>query len=244
MISTNRPFDDRADAYDAYRTGYSRTLYETLLELGFTPGWHVLDVACGTALASEPLSQRGFRITGVDVSERMLEKARARISQAEFVRGEAEALPFERGEFDAAICAQAIHWMDKGKAVAEMARVVRPGGRVAVWWKTLVPEEPIRLLRAAAAEAVGKTAPPDIMEGSFRAFYQHPFAERWLRVVPYVVMTTTDRWIGYEKSRARLEHYGERAQDYLVELERRMREIDRDKPFRVNYSQFLYVAQV
>ncbi|MGH7684040.1 MAG: class I SAM-dependent methyltransferase, partial [Vulcanimicrobiaceae bacterium] len=181
MISANSPFDERATEYDAYRTGYSRTLYDALSEIGFAPGWHVLDVACGTGLASEPLLQRGMTVTGVDVSEPMLEKARARIPQGEFVRGEAESLPFDRGEFHAVVCAQAVHWMDQEKAVAEMARVVRPGGRVAVWWKTLTPDEPLRALRVASAGAVGKEPPPDIMQGSFRAFYKQPFAERWLR---------------------------------------------------------------
>lgn len=244
MISANSPFDERADEYDAYRTGYSRTLYDALMELGFAPGWHVLDVACGNGIASEPLAQRGCAITGVDVSEPMLEKARTRLPQAEFVHGAAESLPFGRGDFHAAICAQAIHWMDQEKAIAEMARVVRPGGRIAVWWKLLVPGEPLRVLRTAAAEAVGTRTPPEIMEGSFRAFYKHPFAERWLRVIPHVVMSTTDRWMGYERSRARLDHYGDRAQDYLAELERRMREVDKGKPFRVNYTQFVYVGQV
>src|SRR5581483_2726123 len=189
MISANSPFDERAAEYDAYRTGYSRTLYDALGELGFAPGWHVLDVACGNGLASEPLLQRGMSVTGIDISEPMLEKARARVPQAEFVRGAAESLPFGRAEFHAAICAQAIHWMDQEKALAEMARVVRPGGRVAVWWKLLVPDEPLRALRAAAAEAVGTELPPDIMFGSFRAFYKHPFAERSLRVIPHVVIS-------------------------------------------------------
>ena len=244
MISTNSPFDERAAEYDAFRTGYSRTLYDALGELGFAPGWHVLDVACGNGLSSEPLAQRGLSITGIDTSEPMLEKARARIPQAEFVRGNAESLPFGRAEFHGAICAQAIHWMDQDKALAEMSRVVRPGGRVAVWWKLLVPDEPLRALRVAAAEAIGKEPPPDIMQGSFRAFYKHPFAERWLRVIPHVAMSNTERWLGYERSRARLEHYGDRSEEYLVELERRMREVDKGKPFRINYSQFLYVGQV
>lgn len=118
MISTNNPFDERAAEYDTFRTGYSRTLYDALVELGFAPGWEVLDVACGTGLSSEPLTQRGMSVTGVDISEPMLEKARARMPQAEFVLGAAESLPFGRAEFHAAICAQAIHWMDHEKARA------------------------------------------------------------------------------------------------------------------------------
>jgi ubiquinone/menaquinone biosynthesis C-methylase UbiE len=244
VISTNSSFDERAGEYDAYRTGYSRTLYETLLELGFAPGWHVLDVACGTGLASEPLSKRGFRITGVDLSEPMLEHARQRINEGEFVQGSAESLPFRDAQFNAVICAQAIHWMDQEKAVAEMARVVAPGGRVAIWWKTMIVDDPLRDLRKRAAEAIGSSPPPDIMNGSFRAFYKQPFKERWVRVIPHVIMTTTERWLGYERSRARLSHYGERASDYLAALEAEMKAVDKGKPFHVRYTQFVYVAQV
>jgi len=243
-VITNSPFDERAIQYDSFRTGYSRTLYETLADFGFATGWHVLDVACGTGLASEPLAKQGLVVTGLDVSDQMLELARRRIPQGDFVRGNAEALPFADGQFHAAICAQAIHWMDQPKALAEMSRVVRPGGYVAIWWKTLVAEEPLRVLRKAAAEAIGMQTPEEIMHRSFRAFYRHPFKARTLRVMPHVIMTTTDRWLGYERSRARLDHYGERAEDYLVALESKMREIDNGKPFHVRYTQYLYIGQV
>ncbi|MBV8424287.1 MAG: class I SAM-dependent methyltransferase, partial [Candidatus Eremiobacteraeota bacterium] len=78
MIETNNPFDQLADEYDAYRGAYSRTLYDALFEHGFKAGMEVLDVACGTGLASEPLLKRGLKVTGVDISEPMMEKGRAR----------------------------------------------------------------------------------------------------------------------------------------------------------------------
>lgn len=243
MMTTN-PFDERATEYEAYRTGYSRTLYDALAEFGFVPGWHVLDVACGTGLASEPLARRGLSITGVDASELMLENARQRIKEGTFKVGKAEALPFADDQFNATICAQAIHWFDQPKAIAEMHRVVKPGGRVAIWWKQLVVDEPIRILRTRAAQSVGVEEPPELMRGSFRAFYQYPFQQRTLRVVPHVIMTSVDRWMGYERSRARLQHYADKAQDYLAELERQMRAVDTGRPFHVRYTQFLYIGQV
>jgi ubiquinone/menaquinone biosynthesis C-methylase UbiE len=244
MIEANNPFDLLATEYDDYRSGYSRSLYDQLAEFGFASGWNVLDVACGTAFASAPLAERGMSVTGVDLSEPMLARARMRIPQGTFLRGNAEALPFKDGQFDAALCAQAIHWMDQRRAVAEMARVVRPGGRVAVWWKKLIADDPICVFRAEAARAVGAQEPPDLMSGSFRAFYQHPFKERWLRVLPHAIMTNTERWIGYERTRARKGHFGEKFEEYLAELERRMREVGGEKPFQVKYSQFLYVGEV
>jgi len=244
VIEASNPFDRLADNYDAFRSGYSRELYDTLNEYGIKPGMEVLDIACGTGLASEPLAKRGVKITGVDVSEPMLEKARERVKMGEFVRGEAENLPFGARTFDATICAQAIHWFDQPKALAEMTRVVRPGGKVAVWWKKMDMDDPLRGLRQQAAEAVGVKQPGELMQTGFRAFYDHPFRERWLRVLGHVIMTDVDRWLGYERSRARTKQFGDKWAIYLQELERVMRETAAGKPFQVRYAQFLYIAEV
>ena len=244
MIEKDNPFDRLAVEYDTYRGGYSRTLYDQLVELGFQSGWHVLDIACGTGMASAPLGERGMKITGVDLSEPMLERARMRLPDGTFVRGKAEELPFKDHEFDATVCAQAIHWMDQRKAITEMTRVIKPGGRVAVWWKTLMDDDPIRVLRQAASEVVGVEQPPDLMTGSFRAFFAHPFKERTVRVIPHVIMTDVDRWLGYERTRARKTVFGDKLDDYLRELENQMREAAKGKPFQVKYTQFLYLGEV
>ncbi|HTX03439.1 MAG TPA: class I SAM-dependent methyltransferase [Candidatus Acidoferrales bacterium] len=244
MIETNNPFDHLAAEYDAYRSGYSRMLYEVLAEYGFKPGLSLLDVACGTGLASEPLLKRGLQVTGVDTSESMLDKARIRLKEARLVVGDAEKLPFPDHSFDLVVCAQAIHWMDQSKAIAEMARVVAKDGRVAIWVKKMVSDEVLRKLRDDACVAVGVEPQPDIMAKGFRAFYQHPFKQHHLRVVPHVIMTDVDKWLGYERSRARKSHYGTKFDRYLEELERTMREMAGGKPFQVRYSQFLYIGEV
>ncbi len=245
MIETNNPFEQLAAEYDVYRSGYSRSLYDALVEYGFKPGMSVLDVACGTGLASEPFLKRGMNVTGVDISEAMLDKARIRLKEARLVVGDAEKLPFGDGSFNAAICAQAIHWMDQPRALAEMARVVMPnGGLVAIWVKKMVADEPLRELRASASKAVGLEPPEDIHAKGFRPFYQHPFKLRHLRVIPYVIMTDVDKWLGYERSRARKSHYGAKFDAYLEALETVMRETAAGKPFQVRYSQFLYIGEV
>lgn len=244
MIETNNPFDQLAAEYDAYRSGYSRSLYEVLSEYGFKPGWSVLDVACGTGLASEPLAKRGLQVTAVDISEPMLDQARIRLKEAKLVVGDAEKLPFRDGAFNSVICAQAIHWMDHPVALAEMTRVTNPGGCVAIWVKKMISDEPLRGLRKEASKAIGMEQPPDILEKGFRAFYQHPFKQHHLRVVPHVIMTDVDRWLGYERSRARKSHFGEKLPAYLEELERLMRDTAAGKPFQVRYSQFMYIGEV
>jgi len=103
-------------------------------------GNHVLDVACGTgtllALLAACAGPDG-RAVGVDMSGEMLEVARqkVRMAQVEFLKANAEALPFEDASFDRVTASLAIHEMNrKGRenALAEMLRVLRPGGLLAL----------------------------------------------------------------------------------------------------------------
>jgi len=93
----------------------------------------VLDAACGTGRYSAYLAGRGHRVIGVDRSGAMLAKARAKLPQCAFHEGDLEALPLASASVDAAVCALALlHLPEVARAIAELARVVRPGGRVIV----------------------------------------------------------------------------------------------------------------
>jgi demethylmenaquinone methyltransferase/2-methoxy-6-polyprenyl-1,4-benzoquinol methylase len=101
---------------------------------GLAPGSSALDVCCGTgdlAIALlDAVSTRG-RVVGLDFSEAMLEAARAKSSQVEWLRGDALDLPFATGEFDACTVGFGVRNLpDIEGGFREMARVVRPGGRV------------------------------------------------------------------------------------------------------------------
>ena len=94
---------------------------------------HVLDVATGTGLVAAELVARGFRVTGVDQSPEMLKQARARFDErVQLVEASAEALPFEDASFDHLTVTYLLRYVaDPGATLAELARVVRPGGVVA-----------------------------------------------------------------------------------------------------------------
>ena len=97
------------------------------------PGDRVLDACCGTGDLAVEAERRGGRVVGLDFSERMLERARKKSGAIEWVRGDALALPFEDGTFDAATVGFGVRNLaDLEGGLRELARVLRPGGKLAV----------------------------------------------------------------------------------------------------------------
>ena len=94
------------------------------------PGDRVLDVCCGTGDLALASAAAGAHVVGLDFSERMLARAREKSDGVEWVRGDATALPFEDGEFDAVTVGFGIRNLeDMERGLAEIARVLQPGGR-------------------------------------------------------------------------------------------------------------------
>jgi demethylmenaquinone methyltransferase/2-methoxy-6-polyprenyl-1,4-benzoquinol methylase len=97
------------------------------------PGDRVLDACCGTGELALAAERAGGRVTGLDFSGRMLERARGKSSSVEWVQGDLTSLPFEDGSFDAATVGFGIRNVpDLEAGLAELARVLRPGGRLGV----------------------------------------------------------------------------------------------------------------
>jgi demethylmenaquinone methyltransferase/2-methoxy-6-polyprenyl-1,4-benzoquinol methylase len=97
------------------------------------PGDRVLDSCCGTGDLAVACARAGGTVTGLDFSERMLERARRKSGQIDWVQGDALALPFEDDSFDAATVGFGVRNLeDLDGGLAELARVLRPGGRLGV----------------------------------------------------------------------------------------------------------------
>jgi len=114
---------------------------KTVAALNLAPGHRVLDLATGTAdLAIQVArTELGASVVGLDPSSKMLEVGRQKVTRGELsarvelVQGDAQALPFEPKSFDSVCIAFGIRNVpDRGKALREMARVTRPGGRIAI----------------------------------------------------------------------------------------------------------------
>ncbi len=135
-------FDRIAPVYDAMNRVFTMGLDGRWRRLAAAsavrPGDRVLDAACGTGDLALAARQAGGEVTGLDFSERMLERARRKSDAIEWVRGDVLALPFEDAAFDAATIGFGIRNVsDLDAGLRELARVVRPGGRLAVLEITL-----------------------------------------------------------------------------------------------------------
>jgi SAM-dependent methyltransferase len=123
-------------------------------------GAKVLDVACGAGLVSGLAASRGAQVTGIDFSPNMLAQARRRHPAVEFREGDAEALPFDDGVFDAVVISFGVHHFPfPSRALSEGGRVLRRGGRIAFsTWAS--PREHVlhRIVTEAVREAGDSSA--------------------------------------------------------------------------------------
>lgn len=132
-------FDVAADAYDSFMGRWSALLSSSFADLaGVAPGQRALDVGCGTGRLTRELVERlgADAVAAVDPSEPFVEAMRERFPGVDVRQAPAERLPFDDDAFDAALAQLVVHFMsDPVAGIAEMARVTRPGGRVAtsVW---------------------------------------------------------------------------------------------------------------
>jgi demethylmenaquinone methyltransferase/2-methoxy-6-polyprenyl-1,4-benzoquinol methylase len=130
-------FDRISPVYDAMnRTmtmGLDQRWRRATVAAVVQPGDRVLDACCGTGDLAVAALQAGATVTGLDFSERMLERARRKSDEIDWVQGDAEKLPFEDASFDAATVGFGVRNLaDLERGLAELRRVLRPGGRVAI----------------------------------------------------------------------------------------------------------------
>jgi SAM-dependent methyltransferase len=154
-----RGFDSAAEVYERVRPGYPAEAVEWLgSTLGLGPGRTVLDLAAGTGKLTTRLLTTGARVIAVEPSEAMLAVLQAAAPEAEALTGTAEEIPLADASVDAVTVAQAFHWFANDAALAEIHRVLTPGGALGLVWNRRVLTAPGHaLLEEVMAGAVGDT---------------------------------------------------------------------------------------
>lgn len=137
--------EDVSRMFDGVARGYDRT--NNIMSVGNAPLWRVatvravdpkpgeriLDVAAGTGTSSAALARTGAHVVALDFSAGMVEEGRRRQPKLEFVVGDAEKLPFDDDSFDAVTISFGLRNVEHPKiALAEMYRVLKPGGRLVI----------------------------------------------------------------------------------------------------------------
>jgi SAM-dependent methyltransferase len=135
FASRRLSFGAAADAYDAYRPGYSAEIVSWMLG-NPAPGHpvRVLDLASGTGRLGQTAAELGHDVVAVEPDDAMRAKAVARIGAERVFAGTAEAIPLPDSSVDAVTVGTAWHWFNPDTAPAEIARVLRPGGLLSVAW--------------------------------------------------------------------------------------------------------------
>ncbi|SDJ78539.1 class I SAM-dependent methyltransferase [Paenibacillus naphthalenovorans] len=137
MSTDNRTtFNEVAELYDRARNRYPDRLFDELVRLAGLPAEaRIVEIGCGTGIATLPLAERGYSIVGVELGPRMAEVARRKL--ARFARVEIRTAAYEdwlppEEPFDLALSATAFHWIDPQVKFSKTARVLKDGGYLAV----------------------------------------------------------------------------------------------------------------
>jgi SAM-dependent methyltransferase len=137
-------FGPLAEEYARFRPSYPEALFDSLFARIGEPLGTVLDVGAGTGKATGSLIGRGARVAALEPNRAMLAKAAGRLAGAEgwlgAVAARAEGLPIASESISSVTVAQAFHWLEPERALAEFARVLRPGGLLAVTWNVVVSD--------------------------------------------------------------------------------------------------------
>jgi ubiquinone/menaquinone biosynthesis C-methylase UbiE len=148
-------FAEVAGAYERGRPGYPE---EAVRWLARDEPRDVVDLGAGTGKLTRALVALGHRVTAIEPLPEMLELLPAAAPGAFAILGSAEIIPLPDAHADVVTCAQSFHWFDHPVALPEIARVLRPGGRLAYVWNSRDDREPwvARLSKLIGSETVSR----------------------------------------------------------------------------------------
>jgi SAM-dependent methyltransferase len=166
-VEQGRSFDAWAAEYDRYRPGYPDHLFTLIAqELGLGSVPTAVDLGAGTGKATLVMAALGWQVTAIEPGAKMLDALRAAATSrglsVQTREASAESTGLPDAAFDVATAAQAFHWFRQPDAVREIARIVRPGGGVAVFWN--VRDDERSAFVAAYADLLRQHVPERYLE--------------------------------------------------------------------------------
>jgi SAM-dependent methyltransferase len=256
-----RSFDAWAGDYDRFRPGYPDALFETIarqLTLPRIP--HVVDLGAGTGRASLAMAGLGWRVTAVEPGKPMLDVLRGRAANEGLlistIQASAEETGLDPASADLVTAAQAFHWFDQQRALTEIARIVRPGGGLALFWNVRDAERSPFLAdyagvlgRYVTDTDAGRYESSMPEEATRRAIESHggAFSDVRLDVLRHEVQMTDEQFVGmvFTASYVRTNKTPEEQDRFRLDLAALMgrHRLNDGRPFAVPYRLDLWTAR-
>jgi SAM-dependent methyltransferase len=232
-----------AGAYERGRPSYPPEALSWLAQqLGIAPGTRVLDLAAGTGKLTRLLAATGASVLAVEPVAEMRSALAELVPGVDVGAGTAEAIPLPDASVDAVVVAQAFHWFASDPALAEIARVLTPTGRLGLVWNRRDLTLP---LQAAISEIIEphRGSTPSFMTGNWREAFEHtrlfvPTAECQ---VPYEQAPTIDQLIDRVLSVSFIASLSPAVRDDVQSKVRALAQQHHDEgPLRLGYVTELY----
>lgn len=194
-----RSFDAEATAYELGRPEYPQAALDWWADRGGLPrDAPVLDLAAGTGKLTRLLRARGVNVVAVEPLPNMRRQFVLAVPGATVLDGTAESIPLGDDSMGAVFAGQAFHWFDPQPAIAEIRRVLRPGGGLGLIWndddRSNDWVDRLSALKREESPAPASSAPPvDVLDGPFDVEHVD---------IPWTTTTTTERLLANIRSRS------------------------------------------
>jgi SAM-dependent methyltransferase len=179
-------FASSVDAYERGRPSYPVEAIKLLVGEVGAGGARVLDIGAGTGKLTRLIAPHARAVVALEPVEAMRNALVAALPSVRAVAGAAESIPLEDGSFEVAVAAQAFHWFGGDRALAEIHRVLTPGGRVALVWN--VRDESVPWVRETTTVLEGESGgAPTYRSGEWRRPFERSrlFGPLSCREVPF-----------------------------------------------------------
>jgi SAM-dependent methyltransferase len=221
-------FSDRAAEYVKFRPGYPPAAIDAILDgLGDPISLLAADVGAGTGISARLLADRGVRVVAVEPNAEM-RAAAAPHPRVTWHEGTAESTDLDPNSVGLVLCAQSFHWFKQPEALAEFARILRPGGRLALMWNERDRSDPFMTAYRNAIRAAGGEHPAEMRQFDPRVIEKSGlFGPVRLVEMPSSQLLDEAGLIGRAMSASYVPRQGERAEQLvsaLRDLQRRHRD--------------------
>ena len=222
--------------YDKFQREREQPFADLLALIRPVPGMRIVDLGCGTGKLTRDLVPRFARVIAVEPDVAMRAVLEEVVPEAEALASSAESIPLDTGSVDAVFTAEAFHWFASDETVAEIARVLRPGGGFAIFWNVEFGESEPSMGDAVDAlldEAVargGAPGLPKVLSGAWREpLARSAFGPLHEAAIERVVVRDREQWLANMLS---VSSIASQSDEHRLALATRLRELVPEVEYR------------